>query len=1107
MGEFTLITGRSGAGKSHILKKRAGELLAKGERVLYLVPEQFTFETERALSEYLGPGLLDVTVCSFTSLARRVLRETGERRVFLSSQGRRMVIRKCAEEHAGALTAFARVSGRAGFTQECDGFFTQCKRFAILPEDLAAACEKLPPHTQLRDKLHDLGLLYAAVEEHLRGRNMDAEDAFEALKERLPQSGAAGCHVLIDGFDLVSEGLYGVMGVLASLAPSLTIALRADVSPRCRDRAVFAADIRVMGRLEDMARELGLPLRHISLPEGNGELPVKKAPALLHLEREGFAYPPRPYPGTDGADALELFAGTDVRAEAEAVADAVLSMADAGVRYRDMAVIAADMPLYLEPVSRALRARGVPFFTDAKHPLAQYPAARLMVSAYRAAARGYPKEELLRVVKTGLAGVTDEDADCFENYVLSRGVRGAGFTKPFPEDAPEGAERARQRLMGPLEDLAVALQNAPSAGDKAAALYGYLVAIHLRETLVALTDALKEQGRLEWMEETAQVFNMIVELISQLHAILGEAKTSNSRFLAVLEEGLSTYEVGVIPTTADQLLFGSLGRSRARELEALFVLGAANGVFPATVGDDGMIDDEELGRLEELGVTGLPDTLRRTDKELADVYGAVTKPKRKLYLSYTMGAGADARLPSDLMTRILALYPGVRMSTDVGAFAKENPVSKESAFQALVAGLRYAADSGEARPETARLYRAFAMGGGQDEKRLRRVEEALFPEISPEPFGGELAGLLYGAPLAGGPTQLETYNSCPFRHFARYGLKILPRREFRERKMDEGLFCHEALSLFTKALIESKREPKTLTDDDVFAMMDAILPPLIRDHNNGVLLDTARNRAACARLIRRVKLTACAVVKQLALGDFRLERSEAEFGVGKAYPPIVLELAGGRRFILSGRIDRVDGYEDAAGSRYVRVVDYKSRSGSYFDCKELADGIKLQLPLYLAAVAAAGAVERKAGMFYLPVQEASVPEALLNKGEKALEERLLSEFRLRGALLSDELLIRAGGGGAVLPGERSGWRLTREELGAVEEFALEKARLTAGAIARGEAAAFPYRGKGGKPACAWCDYGSVCGFDPMLPGCAYRGASRLKTDEFIKEACHEKLDR
>ena len=100
MGRVSILTGRSGSGKSRYLRSIAAELIKKGERVLYIVPEQFTFETERALAEAMGCGLWDADVFSFTSLARRVLNEFGERRTLMSEQGRLMVIRKCADELA-----------------------------------------------------------------------------------------------------------------------------------------------------------------------------------------------------------------------------------------------------------------------------------------------------------------------------------------------------------------------------------------------------------------------------------------------------------------------------------------------------------------------------------------------------------------------------------------------------------------------------------------------------------------------------------------------------------------------------------------------------------------------------------------------------------------------------------------------------------------------------------------------------------------------------------------------------------------------------------------------------------------------------------------------
>ena len=610
-------------------------------------------------------------------------------------------------------------------------------------------------------------------------------------------SSIAGQAVIIDGFDLISEQLYDVVGALMGCAGSLTIALRADLSPDCRDRVVFQAESRLLTRLKSIAQEQGCPTRTVRLPvAGPHEDAAKRAhPALRHLEHEAFAYPFRPYEGKDAAEAVSLFAATSRTAEAEAVADAILKAADSGIRYRDMAVIATDLDAYINPVSRALRARDIPFFTDAKHPLAGYAAARLVVSALSAAAHAFRQRDVLEVAKTGLAGVETADAEAFELYALRYGMRGTLLTAPFARgEVPPGAERARAVLMPPLVELRTCLAGAATARAKTEALYAYLLALDVRGQLASEAESLRARGRFELMEECAQVYNMLMELFTQLHAILGEAPLSTERYIAVLQEGLSTYEVGVIPTTADQVLFGSLGRTRARSVSALFVLGAVEGVFPAYARNDGMIDDAERASLSALGLPALPSSRESTEKELADVYGAIARPSRRLYLSYPLGMGAESGVPCKLIDTIRAIFPDVKPGTDL---APAPPVSAEGGFSRLVERLRTGVDEGRFEEGTQSLYAAFAAAPAYA-ARLQQAESALFHQSSPEPFGWELAAALYGAPLYGSATRLETFNACPFKHFVRYGLRIEPPREYRERRADEGAFCHEALARFTE---------------------------------------------------------------------------------------------------------------------------------------------------------------------------------------------------------------------------------------------------------------------------------------------------------------------
>lgn len=1092
------VVGRAGSGKSRMLRHRVQELLGVGGQVVFIVPEQFTFETERALAESLGAGLMDVAVYSFTSLSRKVLRETGERRTFLSREGRRMVIRKAVEENEDELAAFKNVCKRAGFAEACDDVFTLSKRFAIAPEDMRVAANRLAENTPLRAKLNDLSMLYIQSEAYYAQRSIDSEDAFAALEERLPHSSLSGKHVIIDGFDLISERLYGVIDVILVCSASLTVSIRGDLDPSCRDKRIFEGEMRVYERVGKLARDKGFLVRDISLPKKNAPWGEGRhmADDLAFLEREAFTYSGKTYAGD--ANSIILFAATDVFAEAQAAADAVVSAVNDGLRYRDIAIIASDMDAYMNPVIRALRGREIPFFTDAKHQLNLYAAPRLVMAALKAVSKAYPQNEVLKLVKSGLSGVERSDAEHFENYVVRYGMRGNALITPFARgEVPLEAERARAVLMPPLMELRAGLASSADAGGKIEALSRYLDAIDLRSQLVEITNALRDKHQLELMEENAQVYNLLCEMLTQLHAIMGDVKMPSSRFVAVIEEGLAAYDVGAIPTTADQLLFGSIGRTRARDAEMLLILGANEGKFPAYVGDDSLIDDHELSALASAGLTPWTSSRERNAKGMSDVYGVISKPKQRLYMSYTIGG--DGSTACSLIERIKTMFPLIRESTNVGANEIQ---SAAGGYDELVRRLRAAVDAGRMDDDTALLYAAYA-GQASYASRLDDVEDALYHQISPEPFGRELAHTLYlppgsSASFGGSATRLETFNACPFKHYARYGLRIEPRKEYRERRADEGAFCHEALELFTRELVEDKINLTTMIPEQINSLLDRILPELIATHNNGILMETARMRARCARLIRRVRATAHAMVRQMALGGFRSEGSEIAFGKNGTLPPIEMELNDGTRYQISGKIDRLDSYTDENGTRYLRVVDYKT-GNTDFRYEELYHGLKLQLPLYINAVLAADRAAKAAGMYYLPVKEPSVPEKKDMGNKEALERELYKELRLSGITLADANIIEVSAGDDAIKRQTANAGLAQAgQMQEIMDYALHKSALTAQNALEGNAAATPYRKSKQENACARCDYSALCQFDTSLAGCAYRHISSMKADEFFK---------
>lgn len=992
------------------------------------------------------------------------------------------------------LRFFSRVASHAGFSGECDKLFTMLKRAGITPQMLSTACDALSDdEALLKNKLFDLSLIYGRVTAALESY-IDGEDAFKVLCENLPKSKYASAHIFIDGFDLISARLYDVLGTLMDVSLSMTVALRLDLSEGCRDSEVFCAERKLLNQLERIALEHGVDVELIKL---TGASKKYRNEALRHLEREAFAYPYYPYRGEfDAGAAITLTAAHEPMNEAEAAAEDIARLIRSGKRYRDIAIIATDMNAYINAMSRALNARKIPFFTDAKHPLSNYGAPRLIIEALYACAHGF--SSVIDILKTGLTGVSRQDAEKLENYALRRGAH--SLTYEIKDDDDAGAlESARLTLMKPLFILRDRLSGSPSVSKKVEAIYAYTVELNVRDKLVARAEELKAQGRLELMEEISQLYEMTMELFSQLHSIMGDEQMPNLRFAQTVEEGFDAYEVGVIPTGADQVLFGSIGRTKAKDVDIVFILGASDGAFPTSVGDDTVINDNEVARLCTLGLEGWQSSSELNAKELSDAYGAATKPREKLFISYS--AGSDGSAPCELYSRLKDIFFLTERNDIICAKAQ----TKEEGFLQLTRALRAYLDTGRAdgangtlpnESSAAALYSYFAKSDEYGE-RFKLILSALDAKSSPAPLPRALARRLYRGQtgLSCGVTQLETYNACPFKHFARYALRAQPRKEYRERHVDEGIFAHEAMRRFSDRLISLGDAVHALTQADCSDILDELFPDLIATHNGGILCDSARMRATQRRLVELIKAAAWVVVRQLQAGEFSLMATEASFGRGGAYPPITLELGGGNSLVISGVIDRIDKARTTNGE-CIRIVDYKT-GGTYFDYTELYSGLKIQLPLYLTAALTAFRAARAAGIYYLPIKQ---PKLDLGNDGDAFEKSLYKHFRLNGLTLSDVKIMLLNSDEAGLKNTvtaSKNYLVSGEELDTARAHALIKAKEAANGALSGHADVSPYK-KDTRTACDYCDYIDVCRFDGNLEDCRFRRLTKLKRDEFFQ---------
>ncbi len=414
------LIGRSGSGKTKQVYQEIGKALSRGEeRIILMVPEQFTLQGERDLIHKLNlPGILDVEVLSFTRLAHKIFNEVGGlTRTHINEQGKHMILRRLLEDLRDQLSVYKTVSRQSGFIDQINQLLSDFKKHDITPEQIRLTAEQLNKsgHVSglLIGKLNDTALIYEAFQKHLQDKYMDSEDSINALVERMDQSQyLLGARIWLDGFDYFPPQTLRVLEKLVLMTRELSITFTMDADQGSRDKDIFQVHALSLQKVRSIAKEYHLKEEFIRLTDSNKDIAIAeqgedaqlKAPEIRHLEHELYQYPYQAYP--DEVDYVEVFAGSNPESEIERLAARIISLSrDKTWRFKEMTVVSGDLSVYGSFIKRIFTEYGIPYFLDEKKPVIQNPIVNLVLTSLRVVDRAYRYEDVFRLLKTGFCGL------------------------------------------------------------------------------------------------------------------------------------------------------------------------------------------------------------------------------------------------------------------------------------------------------------------------------------------------------------------------------------------------------------------------------------------------------------------------------------------------------------------------------------------------------------------------------------------------------------------------------------------------------------------------------------------------------------------------------
>ncbi|MCI8375871.1 MAG: helicase-exonuclease AddAB subunit AddB [Lachnospiraceae bacterium] len=1130
------ILGNSGVGKSHTLYQTIIRKSKENpeQKILVLVPEQFTMQTQKDLvTMHPDGGILNIDVLSFQRLAYRVFEETGTQvGKVLEETGKNLVLRKIAQEHKEELKILGGNLKKTGYINEIKSLISELTQYAVTEEELEQYTEGCEGRPHLYWKLRDLQILYRAFHAYLADQYITAEELLEVLCEIVERSETLrNSEIVLDGFTGFTPIQNKLLRQLLQYAKNITVTVTIDSQEdpyRVQgEHQLFYMSKKTIATLAGLAKEAGAELLEPVMVKPSEKSRFGREGALFALEQNLFRLRRRAFHGQQAEVSLHL-----LRNPEEEVAWTAFQIrrliGEQGYHYRDFAVITGNMEAYGHCLERIFPDYGIPCFLDYKRSILGNPFVEFLRALLEMTEQDFAYETVFRFLRSGLSGMKREETDLLENYVLALGIRGRKkwgdrFIRTYgslTEEELSSIDRLREQFAETVLPFAEVMgKKAVDVRTRTTALYRLIESLKIQGRLTAFEERFQREGNQVLAKEYHQIYPIVMDLLDKLVDLLGDQKLTVREYREVLEAGFAEARVGVIPPGVDQVVAGDMERTRLKDVKVLFFLGVNEGSVPKNTGRTGLLSDMEREQLKARGMELAPTAREQSYIQRFYLYLNLTKPSKKLCVCCSLLDGSGKALrPSYLMNVLKGLFPGLELQKEE-AWAKESAATPKEGLRLLIEGLR-AYRAGEENEKFYELYRWYA-GQKQYEEKLGQLLEAAFSRHEDSRLGRAVAHALYGTVLENSVTRLERYAACAYAHFLMYGLKLSERERYEFAPVDMGNIFHKTLELFSRRLEGSRYTWTDIPEEVQGAWVEECIDAVTADYGNTILKSSARNAYAIERMKRMMKRTVWALGRQIEKGLFVPENYEISFSGVSDLDAVNIALSQEEQLRLQGRIDRMDLCKEEKNV-YVKVIDYKSGNTS-FQLLSLYHGLQLQLVVYLNAAMELAAREypdkevHPAGIFYYQIQDPMLE--LGAEGEEGdLNARVMEKLKLSGLVNQDPQVIARldrdmPGKSSVLPlaynkdgSLRAGSSVAREQqLRELSAFVNRKIQRLGSEILEGRMDVNPYELKG-RTACDFCAYRGVCGLDFKDEGYELRRLKAFEDAEIWERIAEEAGD-
>lgn len=1023
-----------GANDALISKIKAADKSDLSEIRMLVVPDRYTLTAEEELLKAMGT-CLNVQVTTFRRFASRIVPLSA----YVGGENCVLILTRLITENRKDIPTLTGGGITYGLVRSLRDVINQLRYSLVKPENIIP--EKLPE--RLRGKIADIRTVYKLYLDYLGKGYSDSSDKLSSLSAAIPYSDTvANAHFYFKDFDNFSAQETEIVEKLVLFSKSVTVSSTfSDESSHCSLylNEVFSSVRSIAAKLIDKNK---LKPENFDIEIGNV---TDEDTAYLQKYLMSALVPekPRKLPKK-----FFLYNGSSPSDEVRGLARYISDMVAKGAKFGDFTVILSDAKRYSASIDAVFPSYGIPYFLERKSSLLATPLGQFVTSFFRLSEDTPSVDRIASFAENFYFAADYDDLCAFRNYVEKYNCRITEKPFAYEKDSENyvRAERIRKEFLR--------LAGEPLPKTAAASLYTQtarrLVSLcNAEERTGILSRTLKENDFLPYYYRTERAVEKLTEILDSIEEFLGETEVGLKIFSEILSKGMEAADLSVLPITRNTVEFIEMAKARRHNYGHVAVLGANDEVFPIIKSDSGLLSDENLEILARAGADIRPSVRTLNQRERFDIYQLFLEKYRTLRISYASLSPIGGKI----------LSPSVCVKSLVRIFVGENgypaPVytrfyrkperymnlasAKNTLLEILSDSMSYDLPVKDASP-------LYYLTGKPPAEELLTPPPPDYADL-PDPTTDKLSEM--------SASRVESYYSCPLKHFLRYEVGLKPRQKDEDPSAALiGTLVHEVLE---KGLLPFVRNPDFSETPEQTARRSEIIFDRAVESDDYIRSFLAKEKNAS--LLRRLKAECSAAlraaIEQTERSDFKPAYLERRFGnvlVGTEY--------GKTR--ITGIIDRTDVF----GNKAV-VVDYKTGSADFSD-KALFMGTKLQLTTYITALSEQFEV---AGLYYMKLNDKYRSEedksfcwSGLTVDDAETAEAIDNDLRVKGKSL--KLGIEKKNDGQL---KRKAAVVSEDTLKKFEEYTLKMYENAVKACYKGHSAPSPVEN-----ACEFCDYAEIC---------------------------------